>query len=251
MPDKPPLPSDFLKITPQPKVTFEELDEAMSSVEGILPAAYAIGVIYGSVCAPHLEPPSVYLPEILGRKMELPDPTVASRILSLLHSLHNQLAEMVEDNEPLYVRRKDYSRDKAGILLRGRELQQEAAGFQEGLFSGVDTKGDLPKACAEHIAQLVLDQRYLTSFDRSVRATKAPLDGEDLQRRHQELEARSASITHAMRSISHVLYLTRMKKYKAQGVVRIGRNDPCPCGSGKKFKNCCMDKIKPTDARNN
>ena len=20
----------------------------------------------------------------------------------------------------------------------------------------------------------------------------------------------------------------------------IGRNDPCPCGSGKKFKKCCM-----------
>jgi preprotein translocase subunit SecA len=23
---------------------------------------------------------------------------------------------------------------------------------------------------------------------------------------------------------------------------RVGRNDPCPCGSGKKFKACCMDK---------
>ena len=21
--------------------------------------------------------------------------------------------------------------------------------------------------------------------------------------------------------------------------VRVGRNDPCPCGSGKKFKHCC------------
>lgn len=21
---------------------------------------------------------------------------------------------------------------------------------------------------------------------------------------------------------------------------KIGRNEPCPCGSGKKFKNCCM-----------
>ena len=21
---------------------------------------------------------------------------------------------------------------------------------------------------------------------------------------------------------------------------RIGRNDPCPCGSGKKYKNCCL-----------
>ena len=23
---------------------------------------------------------------------------------------------------------------------------------------------------------------------------------------------------------------------------KIGRNDPCPCGSGKKYKNCCMNK---------
>ena len=23
---------------------------------------------------------------------------------------------------------------------------------------------------------------------------------------------------------------------------KIGRNDPCPCGSGKKYKNCCMGK---------
>lgn len=23
---------------------------------------------------------------------------------------------------------------------------------------------------------------------------------------------------------------------------KVGRNDPCPCGSGKKFKNCCIDK---------
>ena len=22
----------------------------------------------------------------------------------------------------------------------------------------------------------------------------------------------------------------------------VGRNDPCPCGSGKKYKQCCMKK---------
>ena len=27
---------------------------------------------------------------------------------------------------------------------------------------------------------------------------------------------------------------------------KIGRNDPCPCGSGKKYKNCCMNKQKKT-----
>ena len=33
------------------------------------------------------------------------------------------------------------------------------------------------------------------------------------------------------------------KEQKASGTVRkgkkIGRNDPCPCGSGKKYKHCC------------
>ncbi|MCB9338662.1 MAG: SEC-C domain-containing protein [Lewinellaceae bacterium] len=25
-------------------------------------------------------------------------------------------------------------------------------------------------------------------------------------------------------------------------VSKVGRNDPCPCGSGKKYKKCCMNK---------
>jgi hypothetical protein len=25
----------------------------------------------------------------------------------------------------------------------------------------------------------------------------------------------------------------------------IGRNDPCPCGSGQKFKRCCMMELSP------
>ena len=33
------------------------------------------------------------------------------------------------------------------------------------------------------------------------------------------------------------------KQQKASGTIRmprkIGRNDPCPCGSGEKYKNCC------------
>lgn len=28
----------------------------------------------------------------------------------------------------------------------------------------------------------------------------------------------------------------------ARATARIGRNDPCPCGSGRKYKKCCMDK---------
>ena len=34
-----------------------------------------------------------------------------------------------------------------------------------------------------------------------------------------------------------------VKDYKRSKIVHVakkpGRNDPCPCGSGKKYKNCC------------
>lgn len=41
----------------------------------------------------------------------------------------------------------------------------------------------------------------------------------------------------------------RYKRDMAKGArkiiqVRIGRNDQCPCGSGKKFKKCCIGKTK-------
>ncbi|MCI0381526.1 MAG: SEC-C domain-containing protein [Chlamydiae bacterium] len=25
---------------------------------------------------------------------------------------------------------------------------------------------------------------------------------------------------------------------------KVGRNDPCPCGSGKKYKKCCEERIE-------
>jgi uncharacterized protein YecA (UPF0149 family) len=31
-------------------------------------------------------------------------------------------------------------------------------------------------------------------------------------------------------------------KYKLKSGESVGRNDPCPCGSGKKYKKCCGTK---------
>jgi len=48
----------------------------------------------------------------------------------------------------------------------------------------------------------------------------------------------------------NVVNLREYKKYKedSQGTLHkvkdVGRNDPCPCGSGKKYKKCCLKKEK-------
>jgi uncharacterized protein len=240
-----------LNINQSLRVTFEDLDAALKPLKHAAPTAYSIALVYGSVCAPHLVKPSEYLPLILGDEMELPDPKTAEHVFSLLYSLHNQMAELIEDDLPLALRRSSYSPDKPSLVLRAEDLRHEVEGFQEGLFSGVEGKGDLPKSSAEHVAQLVLEQRYLESIRRSIQSKKKPLSEDDMKQRQQELDTRSGSVTRAMQSIAHILYVRRMKAYKTQGVVRIGRNDPCPCGSGKKFKNCCMDKVRQTSRENN
>ena len=33
----------------------------------------------------------------------------------------------------------------------------------------------------------------------------------------------------------HIIRKTHRK------LIKVGRNDPCPCGSGKKYKNCCIE----------
>lgn len=35
-----------------------------------------------------------------------------------------------------------------------------------------------------------------------------------------------------------------LAKLKKRTSAKVGRNDPCPCGSGKKYKKCCMNKTQ-------
>src|SRR5215210_7573717 len=33
-----------------------------------------------------------------------------------------------------------------------------------------------------------------------------------------------------------------LEAYDRRRLMKVGRNDPCPCGSGKKYKKCCLAK---------
>lgn len=39
-------------------------------------------------------------------------------------------------------------------------------------------------------------------------------------------------------------YMRKRKHSIARDYPKIGRNDSCPCGSGKKYKNCCLSTGK-------
>ena len=60
---------------------------------------------------------------------------------------------------------------------------------------------------------------------------------------HALFEALLAGIRYdVVHSIYHVGLTKQAPQKKKEAVPvgkRVGRNDPCPCGSGKKYKHCC------------
>ncbi len=42
--------------------------------------------------------------------------------------------------------------------------------------------------------------------------------------------------------ISPKLSLRKSVVTAPRRLLKVGRNDPCPCGSGEKYKNCCIQK---------
>jgi uncharacterized protein YecA (UPF0149 family) len=49
-------------------------------------------------------------------------------------------------------------------------------------------------------------------------------------------------MTFRIPSIQEIDYVLEANRIKYAG---ISRNQPCPCGSGKKFKKCCIEKLNP------
>lgn len=69
---------------------------------------------------------------------------------------------------------------------------------------------------------LLGDVSFTSKLSRRRVQSEAPITDEERERRQAER-------AEAWRRLNTPMY-------------RCGRNQPCPCGSGKKFKLCCIDK---------
>ena len=63
----------------------------------------------------------------------------------------------------------------------------------------------------------------------------------DVDFRELYLKELSADDLDRLRDDAEVLKAKRVQKTISESG-KIGRNSPCPCGSGRKFKNCCMNR---------
>ncbi len=98
----------------------------------------------------------------------------------------------------------------------------------------------------------ILQKDYPLLYERFAAFFAAVKDGADLESLHtqllQELKTCRTWPTSLYASIfpENLGFTENPRAYNSKTIVnsgpKIGRNDPCPCGSGKKYKNCCMKK---------
>ncbi|CAN5922978.1 YecA family protein [soil metagenome] len=184
----------------------ERMDDG-AALEGLfahLPrtADWTIGFLTAVCTGPDPIAPAVWIPEIVPEGAFDADPTARAKV-DLLARLYGAVAETLGTSPEI-------------ICPEADKPAQEAVDFCRGYVHGA---------------------RMHESWRSDEVATNKLVPFEALAK--ENVEAERALLG------SHVAELRAYWQSKRQVVnaaPKVGRNDPCPCGSGKKHKKCCLAK---------
>jgi yecA family protein len=200
--------------------------EEYGSDESILDASELDGFLCAVACAPVLIKPSRWLPAIWGgpdRSPAWPDLDEAQRFLSTVTLIYNDVVRGLADDsfEALYLERR----------------------IEDNTYTIVD------EWCDGFLRGLRLWPRLEEPQQRWLDQQLAPIRlfaGEQGTERLAELDPRGIGLEQArIEPAVGDIYRHFAAAPSTVGTIRregekIGRNDPCPCGSGKKYKHCCL-----------
>lgn len=196
------------------------------------------GFLSALICSPDLVPPSEYLPKIWGGNIVLEEGFGAQPMLkdflSLIMRHWNAIVDTLQSGEvylPLLLEDENgnsHANDWANGFMRGMELRKE---------DWADLVSD-----EEHGGSLVpiFTLAHEHDPDPAMRPYKEPVSAE----LREKLIVGAAA---GMNKIYHYFEAQRLLGKDPLGnlttfrrtMPKIGRNELCPCGSGKKFKHCC------------
>ena len=185
------------------------------------------------VSAPVPVPPAVWLPEALGEGMDNAEDPVVAEVVGLLMRLNNDIAAALLADETV-----------APVLYPVDESCEEYDydAWADSYVFGAGLAGDWFELAGKHSEDLseLLEPMFMLNgmlkedVEKSGERWFSPTE-----------EARLlADIQQNLPVIVQTLYNFRRNKRGGGGTIRneepkSGRNDPCPCGSGRKYKQCC------------
>ena len=219
--------------TPLTDLECEQLDDFLLSVEhddAVLNLSEFDGFITAIVSGPNTIVPSIWMPALWGGEDNAP------------------VWDSVEDYQFIFGLMIRHMNTTAATLME--DPMEFEPMFMENTVDGV-THWVVDEWCTGDMKGVALYQgSAVTTPDMNdmlapIRQFADPDGWDDLEgKSHREIRALQERIEPAARAM-HAYWLARRTPFDAtvstyvRPEPKVGRNDPCSCGSGKKFKKCC------------
>lgn len=197
------------------------------------------GFFTALICSPEIIPPSVYLKEIWGEDGIPANPAILSvqhtqDFVSLLMRHWNMVQGRLTDDDvfvPLLLsdaEGKVYGNDWSKGFLQGMKLDQD--NWSELFHSNDNSEWLVPMLALAHEHDP----------DPEMRPYKEPVSEE---RRDDLIACLSYGVEKIYKHFEPYrrMVASNMRDTNTfrRNTPKVGRNDPCPCGSGRKYKKCC------------
>jgi len=188
--------------------------------------------MHGAISAVALSPnptlPNAWIPVLYNMKGDQPeflDRNQAREFLDTAINVYNSVVASLTGEEEYSLTFSVGEKPEAGEVTK---LQAWCEGFIKGLRqTGVD-----PADYDLDFISLMSPIAFCVKPDSFTAIDNTEARGEHIHRIAVEIPANLVALR-------NYFYLDLQKKRMAGNNRNPGRNDPCPCGSGKKYKHCC------------
>jgi uncharacterized protein len=220
---------------------FEELDDFLTSdqtSDETLTIMGLDGYLTALAIGPTTVPPSYWLPRVWGPneddapKFETTDQAqhILGLILRDMNGIITSLEDDPDDFEPVLAFRRIGDRE----YLDGEAW---ALGFMEGLML---VRADWQALFDNEQGREWLNPLYLMGSDEILPEEQQLIaTAEQREVLTKQIPASIAAIYRFWLPHRQAVHEQKLAAATQRTEPKVGRNDPCPCGSGKKFKKCC------------
>lgn len=214
-------------------------------VKGTMTYPQLAGFLFSMANAPELIPPSEWMPIVFNDQDARYDTQgEAERVLQAMMALYNDCGRERTEGSALLPPGCDISSQPLDNLGDDAPLSQWARGFLTGHTYLDDVWNEYtPDEFDEELGSLLM---VLTFFASPALAEAYHKEGKGKTSLEQLAETVVGIFPDAMIEYAHLgrsIFQARREagdfSQEPSARQKIGRNDPCPCGSGKKFKKCC------------
>ncbi len=234
---------------------FKNFLDSPNRPDGMLRFHELQGFLFAIASSPETIPPSEWMPVISGDEdLSFENESEAQQVLNWIMTLYNEVNTSVLERSDALPFGSECKKDVFADFDEQTPISQWSCGFMIGHDWLIDVWDEyLPESLDEECGANVMALSFFSSRQLA-EAYYAEVDDAENSEPGKSFEqfaetirelfpAALSAYAHLGRTIFEVLMQDAAKGTQPARRTKVGRNDPCPCGSGKKYKKCCARKL--------